>query len=145
MNDIAMPGIDLAKNVLQLHGAATDGRVVGRKQVRRAHLLNTITQLAPKTVAVEACAGAYQWSRRIISLGCQVRLIAPQFVILFVKIQKNDRDDAEAICEAALLPDDALCRAEDNRSAENPRIASTADRRGQDPDGRSQSAARHHG
>lgn len=75
-----------------------------RRQVRRAQLLNTIAKLAPKTVAMEACAGAHEWGRRITALNCQVRLIAPQFVKPFVKSQKNDRNDAEAICEAALRP-----------------------------------------
>lgn len=104
MNDITMLGIDLAKNVFQLHGVTCDGRVVVRRQVRRAQLLNTIAKLAPKTVAMEACAGAHEWGRRITALNCQVRLIAPQFVKPFVKSQKNDRNDAEAICEAALRP-----------------------------------------
>ena len=104
MNDITMLGIDLAKNVFQLHGVTGEGRVVVRPQVRRAQLLNTIAKLAPKTVAMEACAGAHEWGRRITALNCQVRLIAPQFVKPFVKSQKNDRNDAEAICEAALRP-----------------------------------------
>lgn len=104
MNDITMLGIDLAKNVFQLHGVNADGRVVVRRQVRRAHLLDAIARLAPKAVAMEACAGAHEWGRRMISLGCQVRLISPQFVKPFVKSQKNDRNDAEAICEAALRP-----------------------------------------
>jgi transposase len=99
-----MLGIDLAKNVFQLHGVTGEGRVVVRRQVRRAQLLNTIAKLAPKTVAMEACAGAHEWGRRITALNCQVRLIAPQFVKPFVKSQKNDRNDAEAICEAALRP-----------------------------------------
>jgi transposase len=104
VNDITMLGIDLAKNVFQLHGVTGEGRVVVRRQVRRAQLLNTIAKLAPKTVAMEACAGAHEWGRRITALNCQVRLIAPQFVKPFVKSQKNDRNDAEAICEAALRP-----------------------------------------
>ena len=104
MNDITMLGIDLAKNVFQLHGVTGEGRVVVRRQVRRAQLLNTIAKLKPKTVAMEACAGAHEWGRRITALNCQVRLIAPQFVKPFVKSQKNDRNDAEAICEAALRP-----------------------------------------
>lgn len=66
--------------------------------------MNTIAKLAPKTVAMEACAGAHERGRRITALNCQVRLIAPQFVKPFVKSQKNDRNDAEAICEAALRP-----------------------------------------
>ena len=104
MNDITMLGIDLAKNVFQLHGVTCDGRVVVRRQVPRTQLWNTIAKLTPKTVAMEACAGVHEWGRQITALNCEVRLIAPQFVKPFVKSQKNDRNDAEAICEAALRP-----------------------------------------
>lgn len=104
MDEITMLGIDLAKNVFQLHGVDAVGRVVVRRQVRRAQLLDAIARLAPSTVAMEACAGAHEWGRRIARLGHQVRLIAPQFVKPFVKSHKTDRNDAEAICEAALRP-----------------------------------------
>ena len=104
MNEITMLGIDLAKSVFQLHGVDTAGQVVMRRQVRRAQLLNTIARLMPTTVAMEACAGAHDWGRKFAQMGHQVRLIAPQFVKPFVKSHKTDRNDAEAICEAALRP-----------------------------------------
>lgn len=104
MNEITMLGIDLAKSVFQLHGVDAGGHVLLRRQVRRAQLLSTVARLAPTTVAMEACAGAHDWGRRFAQMGHQVRLIAPQFVKPFVKSHKTDRNDAEAICEAALRP-----------------------------------------
>ncbi len=104
MNEITMLGIDLAKNVFQLHGVDAGGHVLMRRQVRRKQLMNAIAQVAPTTVAMEACAGAHEWGRRIAKLGHQVLLIAPNFVKPFVKSHKTDRNDAEAICEAALRP-----------------------------------------
>lgn len=104
MNAIMLLGIDLAKNVFQLHGVDARGACVLRRQVRRAQLLQTIAQLPRCTIAMEACGGAHDWGRRFTALGHQVRLIAPQFVKPFVKGNKTDRNDAEAICEAAQRP-----------------------------------------
>jgi transposase len=104
MNEITMLAIDLAKSVFQLHGVDERGVCVLRRQVRRVQLLRLIAQLPPCTVAMEACGGAHEWGRRIQGLGHQVRLIAPQFVKPFVKGNKTDRNDAEAICEAAQRP-----------------------------------------
>jgi transposase len=104
MNEVTLLAIDLAKNVFQLHGVDARGMCVLRRQVRRAQLLQLISQLPPSTVAMEACGGAHEWGRRIKALGHQVKLIAPQFVKPFVKGNKTDRNDAEAICEAAQRP-----------------------------------------
>jgi transposase len=104
MNEITTLAIDLAKQVFQLHGVDARGVCVLRRQVRRAQLLRLIAQLPPCTVAMEACGGAHEWGRRIQALGHQVKLIAPQFVKPFVKGNKTDRNDAEAICEAAQRP-----------------------------------------
>jgi transposase len=104
MNEITLLAIDLAKRVFQLHGVDARGVCVMRRQVSRAQLLRLLSQLPPCTVAMEACAGAHQWGRRIEGLGHQARLIAPQFVKPFVKGNKTDRNDAEAISEAAQRP-----------------------------------------
>jgi transposase len=101
---VAILGIDLAKHVFQLHGVDAHGRAVVCKRVSRAKLAETVVQLAPKVVAMEACCGAHYWGRRFRDLGLEVRLIHAKFVRPFVKGAKNDARDAEAICEAALRP-----------------------------------------
>ena len=97
-------GIDLAKNVFCLHGCDANGKPVLRKQLSRRQLLSFVANLPRCLVAMEACAGAYYWAREIEKLGHQVRLIAPKFVRPYVKANKNDASDAEAICEAASRP-----------------------------------------
>jgi transposase len=92
----------LAKNVFQLHGARPDGSVAFRKKLTRSKLLPFLSSLSPCCVAMEACAGAHHWGRGIQALGHEVRLIAPSYVKPFVKRQKNDAADAEAIAEAAV-------------------------------------------
>lgn len=104
MSEIMMLAIDLAKQVFQLHGVDRRGVCVLRRQVRRAQLLRLIAQQPPCTVAMEACGGAHHWGRQFEALGHRVRLISPQFVKPFVKGNKTDRNDAEAICEAAQRP-----------------------------------------
>jgi transposase len=104
MNEITLLAIDLAKQVFQLHGVDARGVCVLRRQVRRAQLLRLIAQVPPCTLAMEACGGAHEWGRRFKRLGHEVKLIAPQFVKPFVKGNKTDRNDAEAICEAAQRP-----------------------------------------
>lgn len=94
-------GLDLAKNVFQVHGADAHGTPLLRKQLRRAQMAEFFAQQPPCVVAMEACAGAHHWGRKLRSLGHQVRLIAPQYVKPYVKSQKNDAADAAAICEAA--------------------------------------------
>lgn len=104
MNKISLLAIDLAKNVFQLHGVDASGMCLVRRQVRRAQLLQFMARLEPCTVAMEACSGAHHWGRQFVQLGHQVKLIAPQFVKPFVKGNKTDRNDAQAICEAAARP-----------------------------------------
>lgn len=104
MSEVTIIGIDLAKRVFHLHGARVDGSVVFRKKVSRAQLLAFFTQHPRCIVAMEACATAHGWGREFEKLGHDVRLIAPIYVKPFVKRQKNDAADAEAIVEAALRP-----------------------------------------
>lgn len=102
--EIDLLGIDLAKRVFQLHGADRRGQVLHRAKVSRAALVDTVRQLRPRVIAMEACACAHHWARRFKELGAEVRLISPQYVTPFVKTNKNDRNDAEAIVEAASRP-----------------------------------------
>jgi transposase len=97
-------GIDLAKNVFRLHGCDANGRGVLRKQLGRRQLLAFMANLPPCLVAMEACATAHYWAREIEKVGHRVRLIGPKFVKPYVKANKNDASDAEAICEAATRP-----------------------------------------
>lgn len=104
MSEIITVGLDLAKNVFQVHGADGAGQPVLRKKLRRAQVLEFFSQLPSCVVAMEACGGAHYWGREISKLGHEVQLIPPAYVKPFVKRQKNDAADAEAICEAALRP-----------------------------------------
>ncbi len=98
-------GIDLAKNVFQVHGADDTGRAVLRKQLKRAQMLPFFARLAPCRIGLEACGSAHYWARKLQGLGHTVQLIAPQYVKPFVKRNKNDAADAAAICEAVTRPD----------------------------------------
>jgi transposase len=96
--------LDLAKSVFQVHGADASGAVLFRRKLRRHQLLTFFAGQRPCTVAMEACASSHYWAREIGRLGHAVRLIPPAYVKPFVKRQKNDAADAEAICEAAQRP-----------------------------------------
>ena len=104
MEQVNMIGIDLAKNSFQLHGAGADGSVAFRKKLSRAKLLGFMAGQPCCAVAMEACASAHYWGREIGHLGHAVQLIPPAYVKGYVKRQKNDAADAEAICEAASRP-----------------------------------------
>jgi transposase len=102
--NITTIGIDLAKNVFQLHGVDARGKVVLRKQLKRADVSRFFANLPQCVVGMEACGSAHHWGRVIERLGHTARLISPQFVKPYVKSNKNDEADAEAICEAVTRP-----------------------------------------
>lgn len=104
MIEVSTVGIDLAKSVFQVHGSDAVGNVIFRKKLRRDQVLTFFSRLSPCVVAMEACASAHFWAREIAALGHKARLIPPAYVKPFVKRQKNDMADAEAICEAAQRP-----------------------------------------
>jgi transposase len=97
-------GLDIAKQVFQVHGVNEQGAVKGRKTLARAKVLEYFAQLAPCLIGMEACGSAHYWARELSKLGHTVKLMAPQFVIPYRKKGKNDANDAEAICEAVGRP-----------------------------------------
>ena len=97
-------GVDLAKNVFELYGVDESEQRVLSKTLRRGQLLATFAQLPPCLVGMEACGSAHYWAREFRKLGHEPRLMAPQFVAPYRKIDKNDRNDAAAICEAVGRP-----------------------------------------
>ena len=97
-------GLDLAKYVFEVHGVDAHGNVVLRKTLRRGSVATFFANLPSCLVGMEASNGAHYWARVLTDLGHQVRLISPQFVAPYVKSNKNDRNDAEAICEAVGRP-----------------------------------------
>ena len=104
MSEVHTIGLDLAKSVLQVHGAGASGEVLFRKRLRRNQVLSFFGDQPRCLVAIEACGSAHYWARELTRLGHEVRLIPPIYVKRFVKRQKNDAADAEAICEAASRP-----------------------------------------
>ncbi|WP_419739577.1 IS110 family transposase [Ruegeria sp.] len=104
MSEVSVIGVDLAKQVFQVHGARADGSVAYRKKLSRAQFMPFLAEQPECTVAMEACATAHGWGREIGQLGHEVKLIPPQYAKVYVKRQKNDRADAEAIAEAASRP-----------------------------------------
>jgi len=102
--DVTTVGIDLAKQVFQVHGVNSRGKVLIRKQLKRAEVTKFFATLSPCLIGIEACASAHHWARRIQAFGHTVKLMAPQFVKPYVKSNKNDAADAEAICEAVSRP-----------------------------------------
>ncbi len=97
-------GIDLAKAVFQIHGVDERGKVAVRKQLKRAEMLVYFANLEPCLIGMEACGSAHYWARKLGEFGHNVKLMAPQFVKPYVKTNKNDLTDAEAICEAVSRP-----------------------------------------
>jgi transposase len=102
--EITTIGLDLAKNVFQVHGVDRRGNVVLKKQLKRNQVLSFFANLQSCRIGMEACASAHYWGRRLLGLGHDVKLMAPQFVKPYVKTNKNDARDAEAICEAVSRP-----------------------------------------
>lgn len=104
MEQITTVGIDLAKNVFSLHGVDGAGKTVLKRTVRRERLLETVAGLSPCLIGMEACSGAHEWGRRFQQHGHTVKLMAPKFVAPYRKSDKNDGNDAEAVCEAVTRP-----------------------------------------
>ena len=100
MQTITTIGLDIAKSVFQVHGVDAGGQVMVRRQLKRRYVLTFFQKLSPCLVGIEACASSHHWSRELQALGHTVRLIPPAYVKPYVKRQKNDATDAEAICEA---------------------------------------------
>lgn len=101
---ITTVGFDVAKTIFQIHGVDEQGRVAVRKQLKRSQVLTYFANLTPCLIGMEACGGAHYWARQLAGFGHTVKLIAPQFVRPYVKTNKNDAADAEAICEAVARP-----------------------------------------
>jgi transposase len=104
MQAITTIGLDIAKSVFQVHGVDAEGHVVIRRQLKRRYVLAFLQKLPPCLVGIEACASSHHWSRELQALGHNVRLMPPAYVKPYVKRQKNDTTDAEAICEAVTRP-----------------------------------------
>ena len=104
MEAVATIGLDIAKSVFQVHGVDADGAVVVRRRLKRAKVLSFFERLPPCLVGLEACATAHHWARELRRLGHDARLMPPSYVKPYVKRQKNDAADAEAICEAVTRP-----------------------------------------
>jgi len=102
--NITTIGIDLAKSVFQVHGVDKDGKTVVQKRLRRSKVLEFFVQLPPCLIGMEACSSAHYWARKLREQGHEVKLMAPQFVKPYVKANKTDAADAEAICEAVTRP-----------------------------------------
>jgi len=104
VEQITTVGIDLAKNVFSLHGVDAAGKTVLRRTVRRDRLVEAVAALSPCLIGMEACSGAHEWGRRFQQQGHTVKLMAPKFVAPYRKSDKNDGNDAEAVCEAVGRP-----------------------------------------
>ena len=100
MQAVTTIGLDIAKSVFQVHGVDAEGEVLIRRKLKRRYVLAFFQKLSPCLVGIEACATSHHWSRELKALGHHVRLMPPAYVKPYVKRQKNDATDAEAICEA---------------------------------------------
>lgn len=104
MSNIKVLGIDLAKNVFQIHGTDATGKRMLRRRLNRGQLIEFMANISPCLVGVEACGGAHYWARVFKEMGHTVKMMSPQFVKPYVKSNKNDANDAEAIAEAVTRP-----------------------------------------
>src|SRR5271163_2556402 len=101
---ISTIGLDLAKIWFQVHGIDADGKIIVRRRLRRSEVLTYFRSIEPCLVGMEACVTAHHWARELTALGHQVKLMPPAYVKAYVKRNKNDAADAEAICEAVTRP-----------------------------------------
>ncbi len=101
---ISTIGIDLAKEFFQIHAVDHHGKVVQKKKLKRKEMTTYFANLEPCLIGMEACGSSHYWARKLQSMGHTVKLMAPQFVKPYVKSNKNDAADAEAICEAVTRP-----------------------------------------
>ena len=104
MAQVSTIGLDLAKNVFQVHGIDVLGKVVVRRSLRRGEVIPFFTKLAPCLIGMEACGTAHHWARELIKLGHTVKMMPPAYVKPYVKRGKTDAADAEAIAEAVTRP-----------------------------------------
>ena len=104
MEQIITIGLDIAKNVFQVHGVDENGKIAVRRQLKRRRVLAFFAKLPSCLVGMEACATSHYWAREIEKLGHEVRMMPPRYVKPYVKRNKNDAADAEAICEAVTRP-----------------------------------------
>ena len=104
MEAVTTVGLDIAKSVFQVHGIGTSGKPIVRRQLKRRQVIAFFKKLPPCLVGIEACASSHHWARELIALGHDVRLMPPAYVKPYVKRQKNDATNAEAICEAVQRP-----------------------------------------
>ncbi len=102
--NITTIGLDIAKNVFQVHGVDRNGKAVLRKKVSRGKVIECFAKLPVCLIGMEACAGAHHWAREVMKLGHSVKLMPAQYVKAYLKGQKTDGNDAEAICEAVSRP-----------------------------------------
>ena len=109
MSEITTIGLDLAKHVFQVHGIDAQGTTVLRKRLRRGQVLAFFSRIPRCVVGLEACATAHYWARELGALGHEVRLMPAQYVKAYIKRNKHDAADAEAICEAVGATDHAVC------------------------------------
>jgi len=118
---ITRVGVDLAKNIFQVHGVDRSGREVWKRQLKRSSWLKVLSATVEPgcEVGMEACGGSHHWARELRTRGYQVKLVAPQFVKPFVKSLKNDANDAEAVCEAISRPHEAS----QSQSQSDPRLS----------------------
>src|SRR5829696_2130934 len=138
MPEIATIGLDIAKNVFQLHGVDRSGKIVLRKALRRSQVPGFFSTLPPCLIGVEACATAHHWARTLMAFGHDVRLIPPAYVKPYLRRQKNDAADAAAICEAV----DALRPGQEPAAAKHPHDAWSSRSPDRTPDGPDQCSAR---
>lgn len=123
-------GIDIAKNVFQLHGVNRNGNVVLKRRVMRDQLLEVLAQISRCTIVVEACTGAFCWARKFEGLGHQVKIISPQYVKPFVRRQKNAATTPKRSAPQRASPT-SIGSKEDHRAAGHPGLASRSPAHGQ--------------